>query len=74
MAQRLKAIVRRPAAAKSRNLTVRVGSEAMERLDALLGAYKRRWPLEASITRSWLVLELLEYGMGVAESELAVRR
>lgn len=63
--------VRKPRGMKHTNLTVRANEELLERLDGLLGLYQRRWPSEkASMTRSWLVTELLESGIEEATTEL----
>jgi hypothetical protein len=63
--------VKKPRGMKHTNLTVRVDGELLERLDGLLGLYQRRWPSEkTSMTRSWLVTELLESGIDEATTEL----
>lgn len=63
--------VKKPRAVKHTNLTVRADGELLERLDGLLGLYRRRWPSEkASMTRSWLVTELLQSGIEEATAEL----
>jgi predicted DNA-binding protein len=63
--------VQKPRGVKHTNLTVRADGELLERLDGLLGLYQRRWPSEkTSMTRSWLVTELLESGIDEATEEL----
>lgn len=63
--------VQKPKPTKHTNLTVRANEELLERLDGLLGLYQRRWPSEkASMTRSWLVTELLLSGIDEATAEL----
>ena len=53
--------VKKPKGMKHTNLTVRASDELLERL----------WPSEtASMSRSWLVTELLESGIDEATEEL----
>lgn len=60
---------------KHSNLTVRADQPFLERLDALLSSYKRRWPTDAPhMSRSWLVTELLNAAMTDAEVELEERK
>jgi len=59
-----------PPKSKGTNLTVRVDDAFIRRIDALLSTYKRRWPSETGMTRSWLVTELLTHAMEDAEQEL----
>lgn len=60
---------------KHANLTVRTDAPFLERLDALLSVYKKKWPTEAPhMSRSWLVTELLNAAMTDAEAEMEARK
>jgi hypothetical protein len=59
-----------PPQSKATNLTVRVDGAFLARLDGLLAVYRKRWPSESGMTRSWLVTELLAHSMEDAEREL----
>lgn len=60
---------------KHSNLTVRTDAPFLERLDALLSVYKKKWPTEAPhMSRSWLVTELLNAAMTDAEAEMEARK
>lgn len=64
-----------PIRRKHSNLTVRTDQPFLERLDALLSTYKRKWPTEAPhMSRSWLVTELLNAAMTDAEAEMEARK
>jgi hypothetical protein len=64
-----------PKKAKHTTLTFRVDEESIEALDGLLSRYHQQWPSErASMTRTWLVVELLKHGVEAATLELEARK
>jgi hypothetical protein len=58
-----------PRPSKHTTLTFRVEPQMLEQLETVLAAYRQRYPGE-SLTRTWLVTELLAHGVEAAAREL----